>query len=467
MGCLRHQARHRSSARRVLAIPCSEAPTLRIRLQATGSPAFAFGTRLRIAAAKLLGDRRVLWSIVGIMAIRRVLADLPVLLPAGADAYPFIASGRQALSDPGGIYARSEALIATGYTWTITWPPPQILIAVPFGLLPAPADVWLWVATNALLSALGLYWLYRAIGEPGGRTLPIFLLVVLLFTPLFEDIRLGQRGGPLLALAGGAMLAVRRHPALAGVLTGLGTSIKFYPAAMALAIAPRQWPRFTATLIAVTSVTLAVAFIPFGSPLLYVTRVLIPIMSGNPASTHDCFQNSTPLLFSRLVGGSYFSVENGSGVWDSFTLVPWHLPLLAQALTYLTIATLFASTVWAARRSGWAQPFSMSLAFSLGALIPGDVYTYQFIAMLPLTLVVVLKTIERQHWVTAVLVGTAISTLVSSPCALVFPGLWTIASLTIFGAAVAEARLFEEPGTNHEGRRSIKDQSVALRRPLD
>jgi hypothetical protein len=137
-------------------------------------------------------------------------------------------------------------------------------------------------------------------------------------------------------------------------------------------------------------------------------------------------------------------METSSGVWSNVTLVPWHLPWLAQGLTYLTIAALFASTVWAARRSGWAQPYAMSLAFSLGTLVPGEVFTYQFIAVLPLTLVLVLKAIDRQRWGTVALAGIAVWILVSSPCALVFPGLWSIAGLAIFGAAVVEAHLFRE-----------------------
>lgn len=382
------------------------------------------------------------------MAIRRIVAEVPVFLPAGADVYEIIDSAHQALSNPGGIYARSAALISAGYEWTVTAPPPGILIAAPFSLLPAPEDVWLWVAANALMSAIGLYWLYRALGARSRWTLPIFMLIVLLFTPLFEDIRLGQRGGPLLLLAGAAMLTVRRHPAVAGALTGLSTSIKFYPAVMALAVAPRQWLRFTGALIGAAAAVLAVTFIPFGSPVAYLTGVLIPVALGNPAWNTDCFQNSTQLLFSRLVGGATYGVQNSSAVWTNVTLVPWHLPWLATTLTYATIAALLAGTVWAARRSGWAQPYSMSLAFSLGTLVPGHMYTYQFIAMLPLTLVLVLKAIERHRWGTVAIVGAALYFLLSSPCALVFPGLWTIAGLAIFGAAVAAAPLFREPATD-------------------
>jgi glycosyl transferase family 87 len=414
-------------------------------LQAIDASAEGFGWRLRAAAATFLGNPVVLWCFVGMMAVRRVIADLPVFLPPGADAYGFIESGRDALSNPGAMYARSAALIATGYTWGVTWPPPQTLLAVPFALLPAPADVWLWAATNALMSAVGLYCLYRAVGARSRLTLPIFLLVVLLFTPLFEDVRLGQRGGPLLLLAGAAMLTVRRHPALAGALTGLGTSIKFYPAVMAISVGPRQWSRFTAALVGVASVVLAVTFIPFGSPVFYLTKVLFPILAENSDLPHDCFQNSTALTISRLVSGTSYSVESASGVWSSVTFVPWHLPWLAHVLTYVTLAALVAATIWAARRSGWAQPYSLTLAFSLGALVPGHVYTYQFMSMLPLTLVLVLKALEHQRWGTIALVGIALFVFLSSPCALFFPGLWTIAGLAIFGAAVAEARRFRHP----------------------
>jgi hypothetical protein len=377
------------------------------------------------------------------------LADAPVWLPPGADAYGFIASGRQALSDPGAIYPNSAALIAAGNPFTILWPPAQTLMAVPFSLLPPPADVWVWVATNALMSVIGLNLLFRAIGVRNVWALPVYFLIVLCFTPLFEDMRLGQRGGPLILLVGAAMLAVRRQPVLAGALGGLATTIKFYPAALVLSVPPRQWARFAGALVVVAAVVFAVTFTPFGSPLFYLDRVLVPTLSGNTTVSHDCFQNSTSLLFSRLVGGQAWTVGNDSGIWRTVTLVPWHLPLFAQALTYLTIAGLFAGAIWAARRSGWSQPYSMSVAFSLGALVPGEVFTYQFVPLLPLTLVLVLKAIQVRHWGTVAVVGAALYLLLSSPCALTFPSLWTIAGLAIFGAGVAEAKVFSEDEASH------------------
>jgi hypothetical protein len=399
-------------------------------------------TPLRRAAARILGDQRLLWTIAGIVAVQRTLAELPVFLPPGADAYAFVLSGREALTNPGAIYAASAADIAAGHPWTITWPPPQILLAVPFATLPDDTGVWAWAAANGLMAVAGLFFLYRAIQPRRARALPIYVLIALCFTPLFEDIRLGQRGGALVLLAGLAMLLVRSHPTLAGVLTGLGTSIKFYPAALTLSVGGRQWLRFAGATFATAATVLAVSFIPFGSPFQYVTRVLLPVAAGSAGGTKDCFQNSTPLLFSRLVGGEPFTRVTASGVWTTVAMVPWHLPSLAHVLSYLTIGALVAATVWASRRSGWAQPYSMSLAFSLGALIPGDVYTYQFIAVLPLALVLLLGAVERQRWLIVAVAGLAVLTFESSPCALVVPGLWTIAGLALFAAAAIEAPRF-------------------------
>lgn len=391
---------------------------------------------LNLAAERVLGDPRLYWLVVVLVAARRVIAELPVWLPNTADAYLFVQSGRDALSHPGSIYERSAALVATGYTWTVTWPPTQIALAIPFGLAPPGADVWLWVAADVLCAVVGLTFLFRSIGARTRVALPIFVLVTLCFSPLFEDLRLGQRGGVLLLLACASMLVVRSRPVLGGVLAGFATSLKFYPAAMVLAVDRSRRSRFVVALVATATGALAIAFIPFGSPVFYVTKILFPVAQGrNPATAASCFENSTPQLFYRLVGGAPWSTLSSS-TWSTVGPLPWHLPVLAQALTYATIGLLIVGTVWASRRLAWAQPFSLALAFSLGALVPGDVYTYQFVALLPLTLVSVLTAVEQKRWVLVGALALAVWVFVSSPCALIFPGLWNIAGLVIFAVAM-------------------------------
>jgi glycosyl transferase family 87 len=383
----------------------------------------------------VLGDPRLYWVVVVVVAARRVIVELPVWVPDTADAYSFIGTGRDALAHPGAIYAASAALVARGYMWSVNSPPPTILLAIPFGLAPQDVALRLWVGTNALCAVAGLVFLYRSIGRRTQLTLPIFVLVSACFTPLFEDMRLGQIGGFLMCLSCAAMLVTRSRPLLGGALAGLATSLKFYPAAMALAIDGRRRPRFIGSLAAVCGTVFAITFIPFGSPWFYLTRVLIPVSTDLPNQTHSCFENSTPSLFYRLVGGSAWTMLS-SGTWSSPISLPWHLTALALLLIYATTAFLLVGTVWAARRSGWAQPFSMALGLSLGTLVPGHVYTYQFIALLPLTLVLVLTAVQQNRWVLTGVLGLAVWVFVSSPCALVFPGLWNIAGLAIFAVAM-------------------------------
>ena len=395
---------------------------------------------LQSAAAVVLTDRRILWPIVVLVGAARVAAESTVWWPVGADASQYLDGGRQALSNPSTIYPEAAALIAKGFTWTVTWPPPQILISIPYSLLPPQVGVWAWVSTDAVLVVVSLVLLFRAIGNSRVWAMPAFLVVCLCFTPLFEEVRLGQRSGLLILSAVVAMLTVESRPRLAGALAGLGTSLKFYPAALLLAVAPRRLPKFASSLIVVFALLFLVSFLPFGNPLQYITAVLIPVAAGDPAATHDCFQNSTPLLFSRLLGGQSFSIVNASGVWRDVTLGGLNLPWLATLLAFVTRALLLTGAAWAGWRSGWIQPLSMSMAFSLGALVPGDVYTYQFICLLPLAAVLVVDGIEKHAWLSLAVVAICLWLFISSPCALAFPSLWTVAGLALFVTGLATAR---------------------------
>ena len=104
-----------------------------------------------------------------------------------------------------------------------------------------------------------------------------------------------------------------------------------------------------------------------------------------------------PLLFARVVGGESFGVIDQSGTWRQATFVPWHFEALAGGLAYLTIGVVFLAAIWAVWRSGAAQPYSLALCFSLGTLLPGEVFTYQFLPMLPLLVIVFMKALERRE----------------------------------------------------------------------
>jgi hypothetical protein len=401
-----------------------------------------FALRLSAAGGKTLSDHRLLWALVAVFSLRRLIAEIPVFMPAGADAYAFVNDGHQALTNPGAIYPEAAAQIAHGFVFVTLYPPPQLLIAALYAMAPGDSGPYLWVATNILAAIVALVLLLRLVRKFHPAAQPIFWLIVVCFTPLFEDLRLGQRGGILILPAVAAMSLVLTRPAAAGFLAGLATALKFYPGAMILGVNPRKHWTFVASLIATAGVTLGASFIPFGSPVQYFMGVLIPSLAWNRSGQHDCFQNSTQLLYSRLLGGESFGVIDQSGVWRQVTLVPWHFQSLATVLGYTTIALIVALTVWGVVRSDAAQPYSLALCFSLGTLIPGEVFTYQFLPMLPLLVIVFMKALQQRFIGTLLILGLAQWILLASPCALPLPSLWTIAALTIFGLSIYHAPAF-------------------------
>jgi hypothetical protein len=80
------------------------------------------------------------------------------------------------------------------------------------------------------------------------------------------------------------------------------------------------------------------------------------------------------------------------------------------------------------------------MSLSLGALIPGDVYTYQFLCALPLAVVLVLRGVQNQNWISLGLVAVCLWVFISNPCALVFPSLWTIALMGLFAVGLVTAK---------------------------
>ena len=405
-------------------------------------PPSTFALRLSAAGARTLSDRRLLWALVAVFALRRLIAEIPVFMPAGADVYAFLYDGHRALTNPRAIYPEAAAQIAHGFVFVTLYPPSQLLVAALYAMAPGSSGAYLWVATNMLAAIAALVLLLRLVNKFHPAAQPIFWLMVVCFTPLFEDIRLGQRGGVLILLSVGAMSLVLARPAAAGLLAGLATSLKFYPGAMAFGVNPRRHWTFVVSLIATTGITLGASFIPFGSPLQYFMGVLIPSLTWNRSGPHDCFQNSTQLLYSRVLGGESFGVIDQAGVWRQVTFVPWHLQSLATVLGYTTIVLIVAATIWGVVRSDAAQPYSLALCFSLGTLIPGEVFTYQFLSMLPLLVIVFMKALQRRSHGTLLILGAAQWILLVSPCALPLPSLWTIAALAIFALSIYHSAAF-------------------------
>src|SRR5438046_6648759 len=211
---------------------------------------------------------------------------------------------------------------------------------------------------------------------------------------------------------------------------------------------PSHRIRYALVLFAVLVLVTAATFVPLGvgGTLFYYQHVLVPSLgSHNP----DCAYDSVRTLFMRTIGGEPFAVPSATGY--EIVSSPFHLAGLALFLSYASALAFGGGAAWAAWRSGWNAAYGMSLGFALGALIPNEVWPYQWLPLLPLALIVIVRGLERRRWITLALMCVFLLGFVRQPCELFFPNLWTIAGIGIFVLALWENRLFRA-GVEQRGR---------------
>jgi len=327
-------------------------------------------------------------------------------------------------------------------------PPPVAVLGIPIALLPRSVGVQVWTAIDgaALLAALAL--IYLVLLPRHRLAAPIFWLVAAYFPPLFADVVAGQRGGVLLLGAAASIWLEGNRPSLAGVVGGLAAALKYFPAAMIIGPRPAHRIRYALSLGAVLIGLTVVSFIPLGvgGALHYYQQVLIPSLASHNS---DCAYDSVRTLFMRTIGGEEYAQPSGSG----YVLVtsPVHLPGVALALSYLSALAFAFGAAWGAWRSQWNPAYGMSLGFALGALIPNEVWPYQWLPLLPLVLLLVVRGIERNKVGMLILLGIFLLAFFRQPCELVFPNLWTLAAIGVFVLGVWQNPLFRSGSELEEG----------------
>jgi hypothetical protein len=396
------------------------------------------------AAGDVLTQPWLLWSIAAIFGVRDAI--LTALGGDRPDAGSFWAAGHAYLRDPAHLYDASAAAIARihmvplpGDLDAFLSPAPVALLAVPFGLLPKPAGIWAWTIFEAVCMVAGLLLLSRGLRFESRVSRPLFWLVAFYFPPLFADLSAGQRGGFALLLFAGAVALGPARPALAGALAGAAASLKFYPAAMAVGVGPRRLVPFSLGMVAAFGLLMVGTFLPVGAAgtSVYIRGVLLPILGSDDP---DCAYDSTRSLFMRVVGGQPYYLPGDNGLLTVRS--PLHLPEVAIFLSYLTVAALVLGAIWAAWRSGWSPAYGLALGFGLGALVPNEVFPYQFLPLLPLVLMVAVAAADARRWALLGLLGVALLGFVRPPCGLWFPNLWTLAGLAVYGIALWHHGLF-------------------------
>lgn len=411
---------------------------------------------LKRAALDVLTRPALYWAIAAVFWARVVV--LTVLTPRRADAEGMWEGAYAYLHDPSHMYdsaagylARLHIIAPPGGLDAFVSPPALAALAAPVALLPKQVGVQLWTAIDAAAIAFALFLLYRVLASRHRLARPLFWLAAAYFPPLFADVVAGQRGGVLLVGAMASIWLERNRPAMAGAAGGLVAALKYFPAAMVVGPRPEHRVRYAVALGGTLLLVSAVSFIPLGigGTIHYYQHVLLPsLASHNP----DCAYDSVRTLFMRTIGGEPFAQPGGTG----YVIVtsPIRLPLVALVLSYLSALLFAAGAVWGAWRSRWNPAYGMSLGFGLGALIPNEVWPYQWLPLLPLVLLLVVRGIERRRAVTLVLLGVFLLGFYRAPCDLLFPNLWTLSAIAVFVLALWENRLFRGPQEGFDGTES-------------
>jgi len=400
--------------------------------------------RLTRAAADVFSRPALYWALAAAFWLR--VAILTVLTPRRFDAEGMWEGAHAYLTEPSHIYDAAAQYIAQfhiiappGGLDAFVSPPPVAALATPVALLPKNIAVQVWTGIDAAAMLLALFLLYRLVATRHPLARPAFWLVAAYFPPLFSDVVAGQRGGILLLGAMASIALEANRPALAGAVGGLVAALKYYPAAMVIGARPEHRIRYAVVLFAVLVIVTVATFVPlgFGGAAFYFQHVLLPSLgSHNP----DCAYDSVRTLFTRTIGGEQYAQPTATG----YVLVtsPVHLPTVALALSYLSAIAFAVAAAWAAWRSGWNPAYGMSLGFSLGALIPNEVWPYQWLPLLPLALLLVVRGIERRRFGSLAVLAILLLGFYRAPCDLIFPNIWTIAAIGIFILGVWENRLF-------------------------
>jgi hypothetical protein len=412
--------------------------------------------RLKRAAGVVLTRPALYWAIAIVFWIRVMV--LTLLTPRRLDAEGMWEGAHAYITDPVHLYDSAAAYLARlhiiappGGLDAFVSPPTLAALAAPIALLPKQVGVQVWTGIDAIALGVALFLLYRMLASRHRLAQPLFWFAAAYFPPVFADVVAGQRGGILLVGAMASIWLERNRPVVAGVVGGVAAALKYYPAAMVIGPRPEHRVRYAVALgVALLVVTIA-SFIPLGlgGTLFYYQHVLLPsLASHNP----DCAYDSVRTLFMRTIGGEPFAQPGGTG----YVIVssPIHWPVVALVFSYASALLFAAGAAWGAWRSGWNPAYGMSLGFALGALIPNEVWPYQWLPILPLVLLLVVRGVERRRVRTLVLLGVFLLGFYRAPCDLFFPNLWTLSAIAIFVLALWENQLFRAPQEEFNGAKS-------------
>ena len=275
----------------------------------------------------------------------------------GRDLHPFwygatlVWQGKASvLFDPHVFVPAYQAFVGTWTGFTpFPYPPTALVFYAPLGLLPyLPAlALWLLVTLIAFLLAIG-----RACPNPKSA-----MLALLLSPAVLTDFAGGQNGLLSGFLLGGGLLAVRRHPYLAGIAFGLLTYKPQLGIIVPFVLLAGGHYR------AVIAAVLTAAFVVAGTIALFGTE---------PWSLY--FTQSAPVQRQLMEGGSGAFMLMAPSAFMAGRL--WDLPLVIDYALQVTVAVIsVAVSVWAFRQEA---PDAWKAAVTMIATLLATPYSFTY-----------------------------------------------------------------------------------------
>jgi hypothetical protein len=256
-------------------------------------------------------------------------------------------------------HRKISGLFEVGLPGTLMeYPTPVVwILTLPYGL--GLGDDWgylaLFIVFMLVLDAGFTYAVWRSGDRRHGAAVDFWLLFVFLVGPL-SYVRFDMIPA---VLAGGALLAARTRPWVAGALTGLGAAIKLWPALLVPALlADRERRKPTAIGFVVVGFGLALISLIAGG----MTRLFSPLtwQSGRGLQIESVW--ATPLMLLRMIDPRRWVVEisryqayeifgAGVGLWQA----------VSDAATVAGLVIVVLLWVRAFRMPGGVTPIAVGL----------------------------------------------------------------------------------------------------------
>lgn len=336
-----------------------------------------------------------------------IVSGLVVLAAAwaGTFGFDFLAYHQAAERVLHGQRLYDPSVQQTGGFGLFYYPPPFVLAVLPFGLLPANAASWAWLALSVAMLVGGI-----AVLPLSTRTRWLTLLLAGLSWPVAYALKLGQVG-PLLLLLFAVGWRWLDRPIAVGAAGALGAVVKIQPGlVLAWAVLTRRW-RAVAVGVGILAAACVVATVLLGGFGVWFDYVALLRNVSDPIATPH---NFTP-------GAAAYQLGVPTGVAATVQITS----------SVLVVAALLLAI-------GRTRPDASFLVAVVASQLLSPVLWDHYAMLLLLPVAWLLE--RRQWWAVAIPLVTSAVTLVIDLPAVIYPIVFWVALLGVLWVGLREAR---------------------------